>query len=525
MAGKLTIETEQELAEFIAGFYADPYGFVMAVFPWGSRMVNGQKVRIPGMETLPDGSPNPLRDKTGPEPWQAEELKALGQHIRDNMVRRELGLDMEVWRSATASGHGVGKSAKVAWIIYFLMSTRADTRGVVTASTQFQLEDKTWPELAKWHNLALNKHWFLWSGTSLSFAAYAEDKRKNYRTTAATVSDENTEAFAGLHNEGKTVFVIFDEASGVAPKVWEVSEGALTDGEAFMFAYGNPTKPEGEFYDCFDKHSHMYRTRHVSSTEVSHTNKAALASTIAKYGADSDEVKVRILGQFPTQSFEGFFDVVMVTECMERDTVVRDDDAALIMAVDVANSGGDEIVIGFRQGWDARSRPMQSRTNLRHAELLKWVCASADAAMPDKIVVECVGIGIPLCDDLEDAGYPVVRAYPGVITKDDHYYNNRALWYAECRDWVYEPLSALPDDPVMFAQLTKLKYFLRKSDGKTLMESKEDIRKRGLPSPDRADMLMLTFAVKLARRNRNLAANSMARRRRMAKTEYDPLNY
>lgn len=168
---------------------------------------------------------------------------------------------------------------------------------------------------------------------------------------------------------------------------------------------------------------------------------------------------------------------------------------------------------------------MQSRTNLRHAELLKWVCAAADAALPDKIVVECVGIGIPLCDDLEDAGYPVVRAYPGVIVKDDHYYNNRALWYSEFRDWVYEPLSAMPDDPATFSQLTKLKYFLRKSDGKTLMESKEDIRKRGLPSPDRADMYMLTFAVKLARRNRSLMVNSVARKRRMAKTEYDPITY
>jgi hypothetical protein len=525
VASKISIETETQLAEFLAGFYADPYGFVMAVFPWGSRLdANGNKVRIPGMEYLPDGAPNPLIDKTGPEDWQREELQALGRHIRENMERRELGLDMEVWRSAIASGHGVGKSAFVAWVIYFLMSTRVDTRGAVTASTQFQLEDKTWPELAKWHNLALNRHWFAWAGTSFSFAAYPEEKRKNYRATAATVSETNTEAFAGLHNEGRTVFVIFDEASGVLSKIWEVAEGALTDGEGFFFAYGNPTKPDGEFADCFDKHSHIYRTRHVDSRSVSHTNKAALAGIIAKYGEDSDEVKVRIKGQFPTQSFDGFFDVASVSECMQREDVVVDRSAALIMAVDVANSGGDEIVIGFRQGWDARSRPLQARTNLRHGEMVKWVAATADANQPDAIVIECVGIGIPLCDDLEDLGYKVHRAYPGSITTDPHYYNNRALWYSEFRDWVYEPLSAMPDDPVTFSQMTKMKYFLRKSDGKTLMESKQDMRTRGLPSPDRSDMYMLTFAVKVARRNLNMAANAGARRRRMAKTEYDPLN-
>lgn len=525
MAGKLSVQTEQQLAEFVAQFYADPYGFVMAVWPWGSTIdTAGNKVRIPGMEFLPDGTPNPLIDKTGPEAWQREELLALGQHIRDNQDRLDMGLDMEVWKSAVASGHGVGKSAFVAWVIYFLMSTRVNTRGAVTASTQFQLEDKTWPELAKWHNLAINKHWFIWAGTSFSFAAYPEDQRKNYRTTAATVSETNTEAFAGLHNEGRTVFVIFDEASGVYPKIWEVAEGALTDGEGFFFAFGNPTKPDGEFADCFDKHAAIYRNRHVDSRSVTHTNKAALQGIINKYGIDSDEVKVRIKGEFPVMSFDGFFETSMVHDAMQREEVVTDHTAPLIMAVDVANSGGDEIVIGFRQGWDARSRPLLSRTNLKHRQLVEWIKTVADAQRPDAIVVECVGIGIPVCDDLIEDGYRVHRAYPGVIVQDDHYYNNRALWYAACREWVYEPISAIPDDKEMYNQLTKLRYQLRKSDGKTLIESKQSIRERGLPSPDRADMLMLTFAVKIARRDPNLAKNAGASRRKLAKTEYDPLN-
>lgn len=522
MSGKISVETEQKLAEFIAGFYADPYGFVMAVFPWGSRMVNGVRVRIPGMETLPNGMPNPLIDKAGPEAWQREELIALGEHIKENMLLTELGLEMKVWRSAIASGHGVGKSAYVAWIIYFLMSTRVDTRGAVTASTQFQLEDKTWPELGKWHKLAINSHWFAWAGTSFSFAAYPEDQRKNYRATAATVSETNTEAFAGLHNEGRTVFVIFDEASGVFPKIWEVAEGALTDGEGFFFAFGNPTRPDGEFADCFDRHAAIYRHRHIDSRDVSHTNKNALNDIIRKYGEDSDEVKVRIKGQFPVISQAGFIDGSFVTDAMNREEVVRDPSAPLIMAVDVSNQGGDESVIGFRQGWDARSIPKQTHRNLRHGQLKRYVVEAADKYRPDAIVVECVGIGIPLCDDLEDLGYKVFRAYPGALV-EEHYYNNRALWWAQMRDWIYEPLSAMEPDNEQYDQLTKIQYSLQRQSGKTVMESKADMRKRGLPSPDRADMLMLTFAVKIPRRDLNMAANASARRRRMAKTEDDPL--
>lgn len=527
MAGKVSVETQQQLAQFIAQFYDDPLGFVMAVFPWGSRIdSSGNKVPIPEMQFILDEhgnhKRNPLADKTGPEQWQREELIALGEHIRNNQIRVELGIYMEVWRSAIGSGHGVGKSAFVAWIILFLMSTRVDTRGAVTASTQFQLEDKTWPELAKWHNLAINKHWFVWTATTFSFAEYPEDKRKNYRTTAASVSKDNTEAFAGLHNEGRTVFVVFDEASGVEGKVWEVAEGALTDGEAFFFAFGNMTKSEGEFVDCFEKHQGLYRTRNIDSRSVSHTNKSALQNIIDKYGIDSDEVKVRIRGLPPMLSLSGFFDPSAVHECMQRKEIAIDHSAGLIMAVDVANKGGDEICIVFRQGWDMRSRKMQVRTNLRHAELRDWVAKVADDMRPDIIVIECVGIGIPLCDDLEDLKYPVHRAYPGGLVRD-HYVNNRAEWYAEFRDWVYEPLSALPDDPVLYGQMTKLQYFLRKSDGKTLMESKEDIRGRGLPSPDRSDGHMLTFARKIARRNLHLAANA-SRRRRIAKLEDDPLH-
>lgn len=506
----ISLQVERNIAELIASFYDDPYGFVLAAYPWGQP-------------TLPDGSVNPLRDKDGPEAWQRDYLIELGQHIRDNGDLVSMGLEMKVWRSATASGHGVGKSALVAWLIQFFMSTRRDTRGVVTASTQFQLEDKTWPELLKWHELLLNKHWFVWAATTYSFAAYKEpEKQKSYRFTAATVSEQKTEAFAGLHNEGKSVIVIFDEASGIPEKIWEVAEGALTDGEAFFIAKGNPTQPEGEFANCFGKHSSLYRVRNVDSRDVRHTNKSALQTMIEKYGIDSDQVKVRIRGLFPEQSYNGFVDPQAVHDAMHREEVVTDPLAPLIMAVDVAHQGGDETVIGFRQGWDARSIPINAFTGLKTKQLVDRIAKIADIHLPDIIIVECVGIGIAICDLLEDRRYKVYRAYPGAPYEVD-YVNNRAKWWADMRDWIYEPLSAMQEDDKLYDQLVKIQYQLRTSDGKTLMESKRDMRDRGLPSPDRADMLMLTFAVKVARRDRNRHAN--AARKRQSKTEDNPLGF
>lgn len=508
MAGNLSVQKERELAEFIATFYDDPFGFVMAVFPWGE-------------ETLPDGSFNPLHNKTGPEDWQREELIALGEHIKNNMLLVEMGLQMEVYRLAIASGHGIGKSAFVSWIILFLLSTRVDTRMAVTASTQFQLEDKTWPELSKWHNLMLHKHWFHWSATALSFAAYPESKRKNYRATAATVSETNTEAFAGLHNEGKTVAVIFDEASGVYPKIWEVADGALTDGEAFFFGFGNPTKPDGEFADCFDKHSHLYRTRHVDSREVSFTNKNALNDIIRKYGEDSDEAKVRVKGQFPSQAFNGFFAADAVELAASREEY-GDPGAALIMAVDVARFGRDKSVIKCRQGRDARSIPALKFGKLDTVKLAEIVAGEINAKRPDAVVIESTGPGSGVIDILRDKGYRITEVHPGsAAVNHEHYVNKRAEYHAALRDWLYEE-GVIEDDPALKEQMKAIQYSMDRHEQRIKLEPKEDFAERTrLSSPDELDTLALTFAVKVARRDRTRAYQS--NRGRLAKMQDDPL--
>ena len=519
----LSIERETELARFIASFRNDPYGLVMAMYPWGSRRLpDGGKERIAGMETLPNGSPNPLIDKTGPDKWQRRELIALGKHMQENADREELGLEMIPWKAAYGTGHGVGKTAFVSWIIHIIMSTRRDTRGAVTATTQFQLDDKTWAELAKWHDLLINKHWFKWSASAYTFAPYPEEKQKNYRIAAATVSEHNTEAFAGLHNEGKAVLIIFDEASGVRGKVWEVAEGAMTDGEVFFFALGNCTDPDGEFAKCFDEYEAFYRTQRIDSRDVELSNKLAIQQMIDKYGYESDVVKVRVRGIFPSQSYNGFISSDAVNEAMKREEVRVDRDAPLIMAVDVAHYGTDETIIGFRQGWDARSIPMLTFRGLNTIQVADRVAKIADARKPDGIIIESVGPGIGVIDQLKARNYRVHRAYPGAPHASQHYVNNRAEWWSQMRDWIYEH-GCIPEDKELYQQLTQVQYTLSRHSGKTLIESKEDMRKRGLPSPDRADMLMLTFAIKIARRDRRNMLDAEAGRHRTAKIEYDPL--
>lgn len=506
---KYSPQAQRQLAEFAARFRDDPYGFVMAFYPWGQPR-NWE------------GDFNPLQHKTGPEPWQERLLKKIGDHCRENNGRLSIGLWRKIWRSARASGHGVGKSALVGWLIHWVMCTRANSRGIVTANTQNQLETRTWPELAKWHRLLLVKNWFTWTATSYYFTLAPEEERKNYMISAQTVSEHNTEAFQGLHNEEGTILIIFDEASGIASKIWEVAQGTTTDGDVFFLAFGNPTQPTGPFADCFDKLADMYDTEFIDSRSVSHTNKQALDDIIRMYGPDSPEAKVRVYGQFPDQSYNGFIGLDVVVDAINRDLWV-DLGAPLIMAVDVARYGDDEIVIGWRQGRDYRTKKPIILGQLSTVKLVEIIAVEANRTRPDCIVIESTGPGAGVIDMLRARGYRVVEVHPGAnSSRPNLYYRKRdELWHL-MRDWLINE-GCLMDDPVLTKQLTSIQYSLDRFEQRTKLESKEDMKARtGLSSPDRADTLALTFAVHLARRDANLTrAANLQNPRNTALTEYD----
>lgn len=486
---QLNVETHRRLAENIARFRYDPLGFVLFAFPWG---VKGTA----------------LEKKQGPEEWQRRFLVALGEHMVENMHRRDLEMDMKVWRSAIASGHGVGKSALVAWLIIMLMSTRPNCRGVVTANTASQLETKTWPELAKWHAMSLTKSWFTWTASSYYFSQYPEDQRKNYLVSAVTVSDQNTEAFAGLHNESSSVFIIKDEASGIDEKIYEVADGALTDGEPFSFDFGNPTKPTGPFFDAFTKHAQIYTYHdHVDSRTVTHTNKSALDDIIRKYGEDSDQVKYRVKGQFPTISFDGFISLDMTTIAQQRE-MFGDTGAALVLGIDVARFGDDDTVFCFRQGRDLRSIPFFSFNGLSTTQVADRAVELIQRYKPDATIIEGTGPGQGVIDTLRSRNFRVLEVHPGSAADNFKIYQNKRVeWWSRMRKWIDE-VGCLPGDRELEEQLTSILYKIHDTTQKMQMESKRDMSARGLKSPDKADALAITFATTVARSDRNHRKNA-----------------
>jgi len=230
----------------------DPLGFVRFVYPWDEGELKGHP---------------------GPRVWQADILGVIRDHLQNPDTRFTPLL------IAVASGHGIGKSAGIGQIMNWGMSTCEDCRIVVTANTDTQLRTKTWPEVKKWFRLAINSHWFEPTATAI----YVKDpEHKDWRADAIPWSENNTEAFAGLHNMGKRIIVIMDEASSVSDKIWEVIMGALTDAdtEIIFIAYGNPTRATGRFRECFRKFKHRWVTRQIDSRDVEGTNKVEVPQPV-----------------------------------------------------------------------------------------------------------------------------------------------------------------------------------------------------------------------------------------------------
>ena len=211
-----TTDFEQRLATEVAGFYANPLGFVRTMYPWGE----------------PNTS---LAHASGPDVWQAAFLERLGAAVRERKFDGDT--PVQPIRMAVSSGHGIGKSTLVAWVVNWVMSTRPHSRGTITANTFTQAQDKTWAAVRKWTPMCLTAPWFEVASDRMRSLDHPESQF----CSVTSCREENSEAFAGQHAKTSSSFYIFDEASAVPDAIYEVAEGGLTDGEPMIFLFGNPT--------------------------------------------------------------------------------------------------------------------------------------------------------------------------------------------------------------------------------------------------------------------------------------------
>ena len=446
------VEQENALIGDIASFRDDPLGFVRYAFPWA--------------------------DGEGPDDWQREQLAEIGETVRSAEAATLF---------ANATGHGVGKTTFAAWLVLWAMSTRPHLAGVVTANTQAQLRDKTWRELAKWHKLAINSHWFKQTATHF----YQVDHPETWFVAAVPWSKERPEAFAGLHAED--VLVIYDEASAIDDVIWETTEGAMTTPGAMWFAFGNPTRNTGRFRECFGKYRHRWCGRSVDARSAKMANPKQIAQWREDYGEDSDFFRVRVKGEFPSASSCQLIPADVVDAAMARQFPL---DAVRhfprVWGVDIARYGDDATVVFERQG-----RAAKILHEARHRDLMaiaNWLAHHWRETAPDAVFIDDGGVGGGVTDRLRELGFaPIAVNFASRARDAENYANIRAQMWFEMAEWLKD--ASIPDNPRLRDDLIGPEYAFTAGGERRQLESKDDMKRRGLASPDLGDALALTFAM------------------------------
>lgn len=414
-----------------------------------------------------------------PSPQQGDGLKALDNHDYVSI----------------ASGHGCGKSAVEVVTINHYMTCRPFPKIGCTAPSKHQMYDVLWAELSKWHrkmNPAFS-HMFEWTKERYFHKAYPEE----WFASARTASKENPEALQGLHAE--YVLVVVDEASGVHDVVFEYMEGATGQKETKQLLCANPTRLEGMFFDTHHKMKQFYKRLTWSCVDSPIVPPRYIERMKKKWGETSNIYLVRVLGKFPKRADDVFIPYDLAEAALIRE-IPPQGNYKKVFGVDVARYGDDETVIAIRQG--DSFLPYHRLRNKSTMEIVGYLVNLARKENPDHIFIDAIGIGAGVFDRLEEFGkWPVsgVNVSESPCLNDKDYLRLRDELWGNMRTWLEARRGKLWDneDGDLLGELTTPKFKFN-SKGQIIIESKDDMKKRGHPSPNIADAHIMTFAQPVA---------------------------
>ena len=426
------------------------------------------------------------------EEWQREALKSIATHDKVSI----------------RSGHGVGKSALLSWVILWFISTRSDARVPCTAPSSHQLSDVLWAELLKWLRKAPD-----WYQSQFEMSADRVRMGSSY-AVARTSRKEQPEALQGFHAEN-LLFVI-DEASGVPNSIFDVSSSSLSTEGAKIIMTGNPTRVAGYFYDSHHKMRNRWETMVVSCKDSTQVSETYIEDMLARCGNDTDAdlYRVRVLGEFPKSESNGVIPLDLVIAAYDR-PVEQIKTVMPVWGLDVARFGTNKTALVKRHANIVKS--VETITNRDTMYVAGWVMQQYEDANSDDrpavINIDSIGVGAGVVDRMRELDVPVQGINVGEQPSGkDRYANLRAELWWRAREWL-EQRDTRVESEDLGAELTEVQFKIT-STGKIQIESKDDMLKRGVTSPDIADAFVLTFAG--AERRRGLGRYAVKERKQSA---------
>jgi phage terminase large subunit len=411
-----------------------------------------------------------------PDEWQQDFLNAVASGERKISIR---------------SGHGVGKSTTASWAMLWFLLTRYPVKVVVTAPTSAQLYDALFAELKRWvkelpptiQDLLDVKQ------ERIELKASSTEAFISARTSRA----EQPEALQGVHSEN--VMLVADEASGVPEAVFEAAAGSMSGHNALTILLGNPVRSSGFFFETHNRLKDEWWTKRVSCEDSARVSQEYIDDMKSRYGEESNAYRIRVLGEFPRSDDDTIIPMELLESAKHRDTRAYED-APIIWGLDVARFGSDSSVLCKRQSNVVHT--LERWRNLDLMQLTGAVVAQYEAcdhkSRPAEILVDSIGLGAGVVDRLMELKLPArginVSESPAM---GGTYLNLRAELWHKAKAWLEKRDCKIPNNEDLIGELATVRYTFT-SNGKIKIESKDDIRKRGLKSPDMADAFVLTFA-------------------------------
>lgn len=411
-----------------------------------------------------------------PDEWQQDFLNAVASGERKISIR---------------SGHGVGKSTTASWAMLWFLLTRYPVKVVVTAPTSAQLYDALFAELKRWVKELPEAIQQLLDVKQerIELKASATEAFISARTSRA----EQPEALQGVHSDN--VMLVADEASGVPEAVFEAAAGSMSGHNALTILLGNPVRSSGFFFDTHNRLKDEWWTKRVSCVDSKRVSQEYVDDMKSRYGEESNAFRIRVLGEFPRSDDDTIIPMELLESAKHRDTRAYED-APIIWGLDVARFGSDSSVLCKRQSNVVHT--LERWRNLDLMQLTGAVVAQYEAcdhkSRPAEILVDSIGLGAGVVDRLRELKLPArginVSESPAM---GGTYLNLRAELWHKAKAWLEKRDCKIPMNEDLISELATVRYTFT-SNGKIKIESKDDIRRRGLKSPDMADAFVLTFA-------------------------------
>ena len=502
---------------------------------WKSAGQPGSPGILPAPETAAARPPLPspvafAREVLGVELWakQVEVLNALTEHRR----------------VAVKAGNGLGKGFCAAVAVLWFMHVHQDAAiALSTAPTFRQVRHILWRQLHRLYRPAAKTL----GGKMLDTRWELSDERY-----AMGLSADSADQFQGFHSPN--VFIVVDEAEGVGDEIYEAVESVMTSADPLLLLIGNPTTMTGAFRRAFHEERQIYRTITISALDSPNVQAGRVVIpglTTPRWvderreiwGEENPVYRARVLGQFPEQgenTLLSLSDIEAATgrphprieygagpnplplgegtptplllagegtsklplplgEGRGESVTPRVTAPALpaiggedvILAVDVARFGSDRSVIMRRRG--DRVEDIRVLRQMDTMQITGWVSAAIRECNPAQIYVDEIGVGAGVVDRLRELGHRVRGVNVSHKARQDGLFVNlRAEGYWTLRERFTSGRISIPSDNQLVGELAALRYGYD-SQGRIQMESKDAMRQRGLPSPDKADALMLAF--------------------------------